>query len=179
VNPHHRSTPDGKGSVVPTEGRNPYSSRMVPGRTAMDHQSVTTRSSDRDGVEARERSDVPQIRVAVQHVDMRRLIIELLRSELDGCVINEGGEDAHWTRNLDRQTGTEIVIIDEISLGQAASKTVPGGVLIVIAPEADASYRDAALEAGARGWLPRERVAEDLSSEVRRVLSGRTQEQAQ
>jgi DNA-binding NarL/FixJ family response regulator len=50
---------------------------------------------------------------------------------------------------------------------------IPRQRIIVIGPEPDPSYRRAALDNGAGGWLARDEVAEHLGREMRRVLGCR------
>ncbi len=46
----------------------------------------------------------------------------------------------------------------------------PPGRVVVVGPEPDPSYRQAARAHGAGAWVPRERVGEDLGREMRRLL---------
>jgi hypothetical protein len=70
----------------------------------------------------------------------------------------------------------DLLVIDAPTSPPAArtrphpSSGFPPGRVVVVGPEPDRSYRQAARAHGAGAWVPRERVGEDLGREMRRVL---------
>ncbi len=115
----------------------------------------------------------PRVLVAMRHPAMLRLTRELLEREF-GCwlatEVDTGGDSL--ARAVDR-LAPDLLVIDAARFPACcptALSRMPEDRVIVIGPEADPSYRAAALSHGAAAWLPRERVGEDLAAEMRRVL---------
>ena len=101
---------------------------------------------------------------------MRRLILELLERE-HGC----------WdARSLDtdlaaamRDPEPDLLIIDSAAFPDCCCGRpdgYPRERVVVVGPEPDAAYMNAALSHGAGGWLARDDVADRLSVEMRRAL---------
>ena len=114
----------------------------------------------------------PRVLVVIRHPAMLRFTRELLEREFACWVATETGTGDALDRALDRIT-PDLMIIDAAEFPDcclAALGHIGRDRVIVIGPEPDASYRAAALANGAGGWLPRDRVGEELAVELRRVL---------
>ena len=132
---------------------------------------VATQAHQRDGA-CRVCDGQPRVLVVMRHPTMRRLTRELLEREFACWVATEARADDTLARMLDRLT-PDLLIIDAAAFPTsclAALAHIPRDRVIVIGPEPDPSYRAIALASGAGGWLPRDHVADELSSELRRVL---------
>lgn len=119
--------------------------------------------------------EAPTVLLAIRHPIMRRWSGELLGTEHGCWTVVEPRLDERLAAAIHR-TRPALVIVDSADFPDccvAALDELPPGRVIVIGPEPDRSYRDAALGNGAAGWLPREQVAERLSVEMRRVLGCR------
>jgi hypothetical protein len=67
----------------------------------------------------------------------------------------------------------ELAIVDTSNFARCLSELPVGyapGRLVVIGPEPDPAYRQAALEGGAGAWLSRDDVANDLGQAMRSTL---------
>ena len=107
--------------------------------------------------------DPPSVVVAVAHRAMREFIVELLNRE-----------QGHWAvsavcsvAELDDVVASypDLVVVDTADFAGCCRQlptSFPLGRVIVIGPEPDPAYRQAALRRGAGAWLSRERVAEEL-----------------
>ena len=114
----------------------------------------------------------PRVLVAMRHPAMRRFTRQLLERCYHcwvATIIDSG-------QPLDQMLGTtqaDLVVIDAADFAgccrRALDRAVPARI-VVIGPESDASYRSAALAAGAAAWIPRERVGEDLGPAMRQAL---------
>ena len=114
----------------------------------------------------------PRVLIVVRHPAMLRFTRELLEREFGCWVASEACTGPRVGRLLQRHA-PDVIVIDAADFPACclgAFAEFPRERVIVIGPEPDASYRAAALTSGAGAWLPRERVGEDLSRELRRVL---------
>lgn len=114
----------------------------------------------------------PVVLVAMQHPVMLRFTRELLQREFR-CWISTEAETGAALCDAVQRSQPDLVIIDAANFPRCclgALDQLPPDRVIVIGPEPDRSYRAAALTHGAAAWLPRDRVGEDLASEMRRVL---------
>lgn len=109
----------------------------------------------------------PHVVVAVAHRAMRSLIVDLLDRDRDrdrgrwvvSAVdsVSELGDAA--------SSHPDLVIVDTADFAGCCCHLPPSFALdriVVIGPEPDPAYRQAALNRGAGGWLSRECVAEEL-----------------
>lgn len=112
----------------------------------------------------------PLVLIAITHLTMRHLILELLERE-HGC----------WqTRLLDRELGAaikelepDLVIVDSAAFPQCCRSqpdNYPRDRIVVVGPEPDTAYRAAARRDGVGGWVARDDIADQLSAEMRRAL---------
>jgi DNA-binding NarL/FixJ family response regulator len=113
----------------------------------------------------------PRIGVAITHPAMRELVSELLRRDLGSEVTvgSRSGDDGvdGVVEPLD------LLIIDEVAFTDAfRAGALPEGPtkVIVVGPEQDPSYREFAFSQGADAWVVRDRVAEELRAQSRRLL---------
>ena len=117
----------------------------------------------------------PRVLVVISHRAMRRFTRELLERECGCWVATEVHTGPDLSRSLD-QLMPDLLGIDAAEFPSgclAALAHIPRERVIVIGPEPDVAYRDAALASGAGGWLSRDDVAIRLGSEMRRVLGCR------
>lgn len=114
----------------------------------------------------------PHVLVAMRHPVMLRFTCELLEREFGCCVSTEARTGLTLTRALER-SHPDLMVIDASDFPAhclTALAVIPPRRVIVIGPEPDPAYQAAALARGAGAWLPRDRVAEDLSPAIRHVL---------
>jgi DNA-binding NarL/FixJ family response regulator len=115
-----------------------------------------------------------RILVAIGHPVMRALTCELLARERGYRVAGVAGEDRLLAEGID-QSRPDLVVLDTFDFPgrfPTALRLFPPERVIVVGPEPDGWYRDAALAAGAGGWVSRDRLGDDLADEVCRVVSG-------
>lgn len=117
----------------------------------------------------------PRVLVAMRHPAMRRFTSQLLE-RCHHCWV---ATVVDFGQPLDKALGTaraDLVIIDAADAPGCCRRALEPAVharIVVIGPEPDASYRSAALAAGAAAWIPRERVAEELGPAMRQALGCR------
>lgn len=127
------------------------------------------RRADDDGAV----TEALRVHVIVDHVTMRELLTDLLVRE-HGCTVTSKEPTAGSARELQLQAG-DVLLIDQRAFDQAVWRLAAarsGAFVLVVAVEDDPSSQEAALAQGAHAWLPRERLAEELGREIRRVLAG-------
>lgn len=111
-----------------------------------------------------------RVHVVVEHDTMRELVVDLLVRERCVVASSQSGDPVE----LDlRVFDGEVLLIDEAVFAQRrwSGRVAPGSepCVVVVATEDDPFSRQAALAGGARGWIPRERLGDELAREVRRV----------
>jgi DNA-binding NarL/FixJ family response regulator len=115
----------------------------------------------------------PCVGVAVEYRGVRKLIGELL--DRDGgcwqiCPLHAAAE---MPAQVGAGTRPALVIVDAADLPRCCRDTLgpyPRGRVVVIGPEPDPAYANAALRAGAGAWLCRERIGEELGAAMRTLL---------
>jgi len=113
--------------------------------------------------------------VALRHPAMRRFTRELLERECRCWTPMEARAGGSLRSELAAFT-PELLVIDAADFPACCPDPFAGyppGRVVVVGPEPDRSYRQAARVHGAGAWVPRERVGEDLGREMRRVLGCR------
>ncbi len=101
--------------------------------------------------------------LVVAHEAMRALIVDLLN--LDGGHWVVSAVDGVAALGDDVSSHPDLVVIDTADFAGCCRRlpaSFPLGRVIVIGPEPDPAYRQAALHRGAGAWLSRECVAEEL-----------------
>ena len=113
----------------------------------------------------------PRVLVAIRHPAMRTYTRELLQREY-GCWVATEVNTGELSEAIARHQPDLIVADtgDFPACCRRALEAFPRERVIVIGPEPDLSYRHAALAQGAGGWISRDRVGEELGSEMRRML---------
>lgn len=114
----------------------------------------------------------PRVLVAIRHPAMRRFTRELLERDHGCWVATAAGLEEPLELALAR-SHPDLLVVDAADFPnccRAALERFPSDRVIVVGPEPDQSYRHAALAAGAGGWLPRERVDQDLGRAMRAAL---------
>lgn len=114
----------------------------------------------------------PRVLVAIRHPAMRRFTRELLERDHGCWVATAAGLEEPLEVALAR-TRPDLLIVDAADFPgccRAALERFPSDRVVVVGPEPDLSYRHAALAAGAGGWLPRERVDQELGLAMRAAL---------
>lgn len=114
----------------------------------------------------------PSVVIAVTHHGLRQLIIELLQRDHASWHLHALGDQSDFTAAV-ATVEPDLVIVDAGDFARFCRDSLrafPRRRVIVIGPEPDAAYERAAQRAGAGAWLVRDRVGEDLSACLRRVL---------
>ncbi len=111
----------------------------------------------------------PHVVVAVAHYVMRALIVDLLdRGFWAVSAVDSLSELGHVA-----SAHPDLVIVDTGDF-ESCCRELPESLalnrLIVVGPEPDPAYRQAALSRGAGAWLSRDCVAEDLGDALRSAL---------
>lgn len=117
----------------------------------------------------------PRVLVVMRHPAMLRFTRQLLERECGCWVASEVRSGPSLARALDELI-PDLLVIDAADFPTCcltALDHIPRDRVIVIGPELDRAYRDVALANGAGGWLAREEVADQLGTEMRRVLGCR------
>ena len=117
-------------------------------------------------------SEALRIHVVVEHPTMRHLVTDLLVC-VHSCAVTSASLPTALDPELD---ASDLLVIDEASFSQAdwrEAAAEAATLVLVVAPENDPSSREAALAEGAHGWLPRERLGEELQAEILRMISTR------
>ena len=111
--------------------------------------------------------DVPtgqrHVAVAIAHPAMHRLVIDLLARDHDRWVVSAVDDVSDLGSTVSAHP--DLVIADTADFAACCRRlppSFPPGRVIVIGPEPDPGYRQAALHRGAGAWLSRECVAEEL-----------------
>lgn len=115
----------------------------------------------------------PLVLVAMAHATMRALTCEVLKR---GCGWRVAGvaDDVAMLADAIARYHPDLVVLDTAVFPgryMSALRRFPARRMVVVGPEPDDWYRAAALSGGAGGWVPRERVGDDLGAEVCRVLA--------
>ena len=114
----------------------------------------------------------PTVLVAVAHPAVRELTVELLRREHGCWQVRALAEPAALGRAL-AEASPDLLVIDAPDFARCCRDVLngfPPERVVVVGPEPDLAYERAAHRAGAGAWLPRDRVAEDLSAGMRVAL---------
>ena len=114
----------------------------------------------------------PSVVVVVAHRAVRHLIIALLERDQARWQLRAVADEADLAATI-AAAEPDLVIVDAGDFARCcrdALRSFPRQRVIVIGPEPDAAYQRAARRAGAGGWLPRDRLGEDLTDCMRRVL---------
>jgi DNA-binding NarL/FixJ family response regulator len=120
--------------------------------------------------------DGVRVHLVVEHQTIRELLVDLLTRE--HCVVASTTSGGQPVAELEVHDG-DVVVVDEAVFSRPGwSREIVLDAepsVVVVATENDPFSRVAALAGGARGWIPRERLGDDLADELRRVAgrSGR------
>ena len=106
---------------------------------------------------------------------MRALIIDLLDRDGGRWTVTAVDSVAELTELADNTTVDPVLVVVDTADFAAVRRHLPSRLattqVVVIGPEPDPAYRQAALSAGAAGWLSREHVAEELCDALRAALA--------
>ncbi len=114
----------------------------------------------------------PLVLVALRHPAMRRFTRELLERECRCWVATHTRAGAELRLQLER-LAPDLLVIDAADLPACCPRQeagFPPSRAVVIGPEPDHAYQQAAQARGAGAWIPRERVGEELGPAMRRLL---------
>ena len=117
----------------------------------------------------------PRVLVAMTHPAMLRFTRQLLERECGCWVATEVHRGAPLARALD-DMAPDLLVIDAADFPACclpALGRIPRERVIVIGPEPDHAYRNAALANGAGAWLARDDIADRLGAEMRKALGCR------
>ena len=110
----------------------------------------------------------PRVVVAVSHRAMREFIVELLNRDRGHWTVSPVDSVADLDDNA--ASSTDLVIVDTADFA-GCCRRLPASLalarVVVIGPEPDPGYRQAAVQCGAGAWLSRDRVAEELCDALR------------
>lgn len=104
-----------------------------------------------------------RVAVAIAHSAMRRLVVDLLDRDHDRWLVSAVKDVSDL--GVADSAHADLVIVDTADFARCCCRfppSFPMGRVIVIGPEPDPAYRQAALRCGAGAWLSRECVAEEL-----------------
>jgi DNA-binding NarL/FixJ family response regulator len=114
----------------------------------------------------------PSVVVVAAYPTLRRLIVELLERDQACWQVGAVAHQPELAAAVAAQQ-PDLVILDAADFPRCCRDSLhffDRQHVIVVGPEPDAAYERAARRAGAGGWLPRDRVGEDLTACMRRVL---------
>ncbi|MGH9037144.1 MAG: hypothetical protein ACRD0O_15395 [Acidimicrobiia bacterium] len=115
-----------------------------------------------------------RVHVVVEHDTMRELLVDLLVRE--HCEVASANSGRQAEIDLRVHDG-DVLVIDEAAFAQPGWRRDHAlgaePVVVVVATEDDPFSRQAALAGGARGWIPRERLGDELAGELRRITGRR------
>lgn len=114
----------------------------------------------------------PSVVLVVADPTLRRLMVELLERDPVCWQLRAVADEAELVGML-AAGEPDLVILDTGDFARCCRDSLhcfSRRRIIVIGPEPDAAYERAARRAGAGAWLPRDRVGEDLTGCMRRVL---------
>ncbi|MGH9036535.1 MAG: hypothetical protein ACRD0O_12300 [Acidimicrobiia bacterium] len=115
---------------------------------------------------------LPSIGVAISHPVMRDLVSELLRRDM-ASVLNADNPSLDGRLPGLLAVSPDLLVIDEVAFTAAFRSgllPVARTKVIVVGPEPDPAYRESALTQGADAWVARDRLAEELRVQSRRLL---------
>ncbi len=120
----------------------------------------------------------PHVALVVTHRTMRSLIVELLERDL-GCWTVSAIRDVSEIEHV--ATPPDLVIVDTADFDAVRCQlpaTFALALVVVIGPEPDPAYREAAVRFGAGAWLSRDRIAEELCPALCSTLACATENNA-
>lgn len=119
-----------------------------------------------DEPEAGARPAPPVVLVAITHPLMCRWTTEVL-DQHEGCWTTVRRDGAEMLVTVMERIRPDVVVVDSVdfpSCCRAALDALPPERAIVIGPEPDPAYRDAALAQGAGGWVSQDSLGGELCS---------------
>ena len=117
----------------------------------------------------------PCVLIAITHPAMRRLILEFLNREQGSWAASLLDDDLATALLALRP---DLVILDSADLRRFGSDGLIGFSrkrIVVVGPEPDVAYRNAALVRGAGAWVARDELADQLGPAMRRALAQRSE----
>ncbi len=113
----------------------------------------------------------PHVVLVVVHRAMRAFIVELLNRDLGCWTVSE--IDSVSQISHDARLHPDLVIVDTADFAtvrRQLPRTFALARVVVIGPEPDPAYRQAAVHFGAGAWLSRDCIADELCSALRSAL---------
>jgi len=118
-----------------------------------------------------------EIGVVVAHPALRDLVVALLERSDPSWKVTAAADPRPLPAQLDVDA-LDVVVVDAGDVARCCrATTFPRGRLIVIGPQPGDDYQRAARRSGVGGWLPRDRLADDLAPLVRAATADRTTHQ--
>jgi DNA-binding NarL/FixJ family response regulator len=120
-------------------------------------------------------ADVPRIVVAVLHPTMRRYVCDLIEQGCR-CWLATTSPEPSALHEVVTSLHPDAIVIEASTFPQCCpdmADTFPVDHVVVVGPYPDDAYRDAAMQAGAGAWIPRDRLATELVHELRRITGQR------
>jgi len=125
---------------------------------------------------------MPRIRVLIadDHAVLRAGLKLLINAQADMEVVGEAGDGAATVRSA-QATTPHVVLLDLSMPGSRFARTIeqlgriaPGSRVLVLTMHDDSAYLQAALQAGASGYIVKKAADVELLTAIRAVFHGRT-----
>jgi two-component system, NarL family, invasion response regulator UvrY len=119
-----------------------------------------------------------RLALAEQHALSRVALLRLLRRDAGLRVVVEARHGEGLLRALERCQADVVVVDlsmswdDSLAIIRRTQQACPSAGIVVLSMHADAQFAARALDAGARGYLGKDRAAAELLPAIRRVAAG-------
>jgi DNA-binding NarL/FixJ family response regulator len=126
-----------------------------------------------DSADRGSRQEVPRIVVAVAHPTMRRYLCDLIEQNCRCWLATTSSDPDELQAALGRLC-PDVLVVDHALRpvnGNRRQAAFPAAQVLVIGPEPDSAYREAAIDGGAGAWLSRDDLETELVPELARMLA--------
>lgn len=120
-----------------------------------------------------------RVLLAEDHAIVRRALRRMLEDEADISIVGESGDGLEAVK-MARRLRPNVVIMDFALpglMGGAATQqiveAIPEAAVLILSMHSEPSYIRASLDAGAKGYLLKSSLHEDLGEAVRKIAAGR------
>ena len=134
-----------------------------------------TQRMKRDGPQSSTSPSGAEVAVVIDHPALRELVVTLLERSDPSWKVTATADSRPLAGRLSNDA-PDVVVVDAGDVQRCCRATFaafPRQRLIVIGPQPGADYERVARRSGVGGWLPRERVADDLPGLVRAAAAER------
>ncbi|MFB3826414.1 MAG: response regulator transcription factor [Bryobacteraceae bacterium] len=105
------------------------------------------------------------------HRELGSALREVLEAQTGVFVVGEAGSGAE-ALELARRHHPDIALVDGLEPAEALHREFPTVAVLVLSMHVDGRYVARAIEAGARGYVLKQTVEQDLAPALERVLAG-------